>query len=110
MEFAVKVVIAALVISFASWLAGRFPTIAGFVIAMPIATMIVMPFAQIEYQDPARTAALAKGILIAIPVSVMFLVPFLLIDRLGGFWPAYGLGFLLLVAGFFLQQWVVRFL
>lgn len=33
MEFAVKVAISALVISFASWLAGRFPTMAGFVIA-----------------------------------------------------------------------------
>ena len=110
MEFAVKVAISALVISFASWLAGRFPTMAGFVIAMPIATMIVMPFVQIEYQDPARTAALAKGILVAIPVSVMFLSQLQLIDRIGGLWPAYGVGCLLLVAGFFLQQWVVRLL
>ena len=110
MECAVQGAISALVISCASWLAGRFPTMAGFVIAMPIATMIGMPFVQIEYQDPARTAALAKGILVAIPVSVMFLSPLLLIDRIGGFWPAYGVGCLLLVAGFFLQQWVVRLL
>ena len=72
--------------------------------------MIVMPFVQIEYQDPARTAALAKGILVAIPVSMMFLSPLLLIDRIGGFWPAYGVGCLLLVGGFFLHQWVVRLL
>jgi hypothetical protein len=43
MMFAFKVLVSAIVISFASWLSGRFPSAAGFVIALPIATMLVVP-------------------------------------------------------------------
>ena len=51
MLFFVKILIAATLISFASWLSGQYPKIAGFVIALPIASLITIIFSYYEHQD-----------------------------------------------------------
>lgn len=95
----------ACLISFASWLSGRFPTLAGFIVALPIATMMVLPMSRIEHGEAVRTAALAKGILLAVPITITFLLPFVFAERLGlSFWQSYGLGVVLLMAGFFAHR------
>ena len=49
MEFVLKAVIAGCLVSFASWLAGRTPVLAGFLVALPISTAILLPMAYVEH-------------------------------------------------------------
>ena len=105
-----KVLAAAAVISFCSWLSGKRPELAGFIVAMPIATLIVLAFSQVEWEDTANTIRFAKSILVALPFSLLFFIPFLLADKLSfGFWECYGLGLALLIVGFFVHRAVLTY-
>ncbi len=109
MTFAIHVGVSALVISFASWLSGRFPTTAGFVVALPMATMLVLPFSYREHGSAETSTELARSIFIAIPISMTFFLPFLFAGRLHlGFWPAYALGCVALPIGFVVHRLVAR--
>lgn len=109
MTFALKVLVSALVISFASWLSGRLPTVAGFIVALPLATMLVLPLSYVEHGSAASSILFARSIFVAIPISLLFFVPFLLADRLAlGFWQAYLLGCAALPIGFLLHRAVTR--
>jgi hypothetical protein len=100
-----KLFIAAGVISFTSWLAGRQPKLAGFLLALPISSMIALALFQAEYRDAAKAEAFAKSIFLAIPVSLLFFVPFLLAPKLGwNFWALYAAGITLLAAGYFVHS------
>ena len=111
MAFALNVLVSAVVIGFASWLSGRFPVLAGFMVAMPVATMLVLPLSYHEHGDAEASFLLARSIFVAIPISLTFFLPFLLSERLGlGFWQAYGLGCLALPVGFLLHRGVTRLL
>ena len=59
-----KVVIAAIIISFASWLSGKKPELAGFIIALPIASLLALAFSHIEHGDTASSITFAKSIMI----------------------------------------------
>ncbi|MGZ9109473.1 MAG: hypothetical protein ACXW4B_11720 [Micavibrio sp.] len=108
---AAKLAISASIIAFASWLSGKRPELAGFIIALPLVTLLVLPFSYLEYQDPEASVRFAKSIFIAVPLSLFFFVPFLLADRLQlGFWALYGLGLALLVAAYFAHQAILRVL
>ena len=58
-----------------------FPGLARFLVAMPIATMLVLPPSYFAHGNPAHSIALAKSILLAIPVSLTFFLPFRLSAR-----------------------------
>lgn len=105
MTFVFNVLVSACVIGFASWLSGRFPTLAGFVIALPLATMIVLPLSYREHGNLEASILMANSIFVALPVTLLFFVPFLLSGRFGfSFWQAYGLGCLALPAGYWLHR------
>lgn len=109
MTFALKVFVSAIVISFASWLSGRFPSTAGFVVALPLATMLVLPFSYAEHGHAENSILLAKSVFLSIPISLGFFVPFLLAEILSlSFWAAYSLGCLALILGFFLHRAIVQ--
>ena len=109
MALTLNVLISAIVISFASWLSGRFPTTAGFIVALPLATMLVLPLSYREHGSAETSILLAKSILIAIPISLTFFLPFLLSNRLAlSFWQAYALGCLALPVGFLVHRAVAR--
>lgn len=109
MSLLINVLISASVISFAAWLSGRFPILAGFIVALPIATMLVLPLSYLQHGEAGNTFVLAKSIFVAIPVSLTFFIPFLLSDRLGlSFWQAYVTGCLILPVGFLVHRLVVR--
>ena len=111
MIFLTKTLISACVIAFSAWLSGKKPELAGFIIALPLATLLVLPFSYLEYQDPASSVRFAKSILAAVPLSLLFFVPFLLAERLGwGFWPLYSAGLALLVCGYFIHRMVMGIL
>lgn len=111
MTFAFNVVVSAVVISFASWLSGRLPAAAGFVVALPLATMLVLPLSYREHGSPESSILLAQSIFVAIPISLTFFLPFLVSGRLGlSFWQAYALGCLALPVGFVVHRAVVKVL
>ena len=77
MFFIFKIILAATTIAFASWLSGKYPKLAGFIIALPLATMIALAFSYIEYKNPDNTITFAKSVLVAVPVSYFFFHTFL---------------------------------
>jgi len=104
-----KIAIAACVISFASWLSHKKPDLAGFIIALPLGTMLVLLFSYAEYRDTASSIRFAKSIFLAVPMSLLFFVPFLLADKLPfGFWGIYAAGFALLVIGYFAHAFIMK--
>jgi hypothetical protein len=107
----INVVLSALVIGVAAWLSGRFPRAAGFLVSLPLATMLVLPMAHLQHKDTERTVEFAKSILIAVPVVMLFLLPFILAVRFGlSFWLSYVLACLWLIPAFFLHRYRLRLL
>ena len=111
MFFLFKTLLAGLIIAFSSWLAGQNPKMAGFIIALPIASLIAIAYTYYEHDNAANSILYAKSILIAVPVSYLFFVPFFFAKQLGNnFWLIYGSGILLLVLGYFIHKFIVNFL
>ena len=107
MVFLSKVLLAALVIAFASWLSGKKPELSGFIIALPIASIIAIAFSYLEHKNTENTVIFAKSILIGVPVSYLFFVPFFFAKSLSmTFWMIYGLGITLLVIGYFVHKYL----
>jgi hypothetical protein len=105
--FIVKTTIAALAIAFSSWLAGRKPELAGFIIALPLTSLLALAFSYAEYKDAATSIAFAKSILIGVPVSWLFFLPFFLAEKFDyGFLLSYAVGLVLLIAGFFIHRYI----
>ena len=104
-----KVLIAAILISFVSWLSGKKTSLAGFLTALPLTTLIALAFSQMQWKDPAQSVEYAKSIFFAIPLSLLFFVPFLFAQKLNlSFWSCYVSGIILLGGGYFIHQSLVR--
>lgn len=109
MRFAFNLVVSALAIATASWLSRRYPVGAGFLVALPLASLLVLPLSYLEHGSPASSFALARSILLAIPVAALFFVPFLVAERLGlSFWTAYASGCAVLPLGFVAHAFLAR--
>ena len=107
MIFLAKVLLAALVIAFASWLSGKKPELSGFIIALPIASIIAIAFSYLEHKNTENTVIFAKSILVGVPVSYLFFLPFYKEKNLSmNFWLVYGLGIILLVMGYFVHKYI----
>lgn len=107
MHFLINAALTACIIAFASWLSGRAPLLAGFFVALPLSTAIVLPMSYLEHGNLMNTVLLAKSIAVAVPLTLSFFVPFLVMDRFGlGFWQAYPLAFVCLGIGFGLHRLV----
>lgn len=76
--FLTKSLLSGLLIAFASWLAGRKPILAGFIIALPLMSMLSILFSWLEYRDAEKINQFAVSILAAVPLSLSFFIPFLL--------------------------------
>ena len=111
MIFTLKALLAGLIIAFSSWLAGQNPRMAGFIIALPMASLIAIIFVYFEYNSVEKTILYTKSILIAVPVSYLFFLPFFLAKQFNmNFWMIYGSGILLLALGFFIHKYFASFL
>ncbi|MFT5208181.1 MAG: hypothetical protein ACI9CF_001950 [Candidatus Omnitrophota bacterium] len=71
-----KIVISGIIIAFASWFAGKRPILAGFIIALPLMSMLSILFTYAEYKDMDKVNQFAVSILVAVPLSLTFFVPF----------------------------------
>ena len=107
MAVVLNTLISAVVIGLVAWLSRRYPVTAGFVVALPLATMLVLPLAYLQHRDPTTAFDLAKSILVALPISVLFFIPFLLRERLS-FWSAYAIGCALLPVGYLAHRAIMR--
>jgi ACR3 family arsenite efflux pump ArsB len=107
MLIVLNTLVSALIIGVAAWLSRRYPTSAGFLIALPLATMLVLPLAYVQHRDADSVFQMARSILVALPITLLFFVPFLMRDRLS-FWGAYALGCALLPAGYFAHRAIMR--
>tara|TARA_B000000460_G_C21352874_1_gene322020 strand:+ start:131 stop:469 length:339 start_codon:yes stop_codon:yes gene_type:complete len=109
--FFIKILVAALIIAFSSWLAGQYPKLAGFILALPVASLLAIVFSYVEYNDPEKSVTFAKSILIGVPASYFFFLPFFFAKSLNmNFWLIYIVGLVLLVVAFFIHKYIVSFI
>jgi len=109
MLIVLNTLVSALVIGVAAWLSRRYPVTAGFVIALPLATLLVLPLAYLQHRDAGSAFQMARSILVALPITVLFFIPFLMRDRFS-FWGAYALGCALLPVGYLVHRAIMRVL
>jgi len=109
--FIAKVVGAALIIAFTSWLSGQNPKLAGFILALPLVSLIAIAFSYYEHNDIEKTILFTKSILVALPASYLFFLPFFFAKSLNmNFLMIYGAGLGLLIIGFFVHKYIANFL
>jgi hypothetical protein len=109
MSFIIKTIVSAIIISFASWLAGRKPILAGFIIALPIMSMLSILFAYLEHKNMSKVNQFADSILVAVPLSLTFFIPFFLNKWFKlNFALTYGLGIIFLIIAFALHQFIFK--
>ncbi len=78
MIFAAKVLASSVLISLSSWLAGKKPILAGFIIALPVSSLISLTLSYFEFRSMDKLNEYALSILVAVPLSLLFFVPFVL--------------------------------
>jgi len=102
-----KAVIAGILISFSSWLANQKPILAGFIVALPLTTLLALILNYWEFQDLQKSITFAKSVLVAVPLSLVFFLPFLFANQLKlPFWQLMGLGLGALVIAFFVHRMI----
>lgn len=107
----IKIMIAALVIAFSSWLSHKKPELAGFIVALPLVSILALLFSYLEFKDNTATITFAKSIFVGVPISYLFFLPFFLAEKYQfNFWVPYIAGLLLLIAGYFIHQIVMQWL
>lgn len=100
-----KTVFSALLIAGISSLATRFPVLAGYLIALPLSTLLALSFTYAQTGSGEQAARFALSVLSAIPVSLTFFIPFLFYSRFkGSFWFYILAGLVMLYAGFFVHR------
>ena len=78
MLFLIKILISGAVIAYASWLAGRNSVLAGFIVALPLVSILSIFLSYLEYRDMEKINQFAVSILVAVPLSLTFFIPFVL--------------------------------
>ena len=110
LSFALKVLFSGLIIAFASWLSVKKPILAGFIIALPLMSLISIFFSYLEHKDMEKTITFSKSILVGVPASLTFFIPFFfLLKSLGlSFFTTYLIGIIFLICGFFTHKFVMN--
>lgn len=107
--FVIKILISAILIAGVSWLAGKNPSLAGFLIALPTLSILAIGLSYFQYRDMGKINEFATSILVSLPISTLFFVPFL-INRWTkwSFLPTLLAGLGLLLVGYFLHSRIFR--
>ena len=108
--FIFKILLSGFVISFASWLSLKKPALAGFIISLPLVSIIAIALSYYEHKNFDKTIIFAKSIVVGIPISLMFFVPFFFGKNFEmNFFSTYALGIIFLLAGYFIHKFVTSF-
>ena len=111
LSFALKVLFSGLIIAFASWLSVKKPILAGFIIALPLMSLISIFFSYLEHKDMEKTITFSKSILVGVQASLTFFIPFFFAKSLGlSFFTTYLIGIIFLVCGFFTHKFIMNHL
>jgi hypothetical protein len=111
MQITLNLLLSAALIAIALWIAKKDQILAGFIVSLPLSTLIVLALSKLQNPDTEISHRLAKSIFVGIPATTVFFIPFLLADRFRlSFWTCYGAGFLLLGMAFFIHRYLVGFL
>ena len=109
MVFALKIFVSAVVIAFTSWLAGKKPILAGFIIALPLTSILSILFAYYEHRNMQKINQFASSILVAVPLSLVFFVPFLLNKWMKlGFIPTFVMALAFLAIAYLFASFVLK--
>jgi len=109
MWFLGKILISSIIIAFASWFSGQRSFLAGFIVALPITSVLTILFSYLQYRDMTKINELATSILVSVPLSLLFFIPFVLNRWLRmNFAFSFGLGILLLFAAFLIHHWLFK--
>jgi len=112
MEFSfviLKILLSASIIAGISWYAGKNPSLAGFLIALPIVSVLAISFSYFQYRDMEKINQFASSIVVSIPLSLLFFIPFILNRWLKwGFFPILLLGFILLFVGYLIHSRIFK--
>ncbi len=109
--FIFKIILSGLLISFASWLSVKKPYLAGFIISLPLISLISIALSYNEHRNYEKTLMFAKSILVGIPVSLMFFIPFLFSKTFElNFLSTYLLGIFFLIIGYFIHKYITNFI
>lgn len=108
MEIALNVLLTSTLLSLVIWISKTNPVLGGFIVSLPLSTLIVLAISKIQSDNPGNTFILAKSIFIAVPASLLFFVPFLLAEKMKfSFWMSYGLGLVLLSLSYVIHKWAM---
>ena len=106
-----KLFFTASIIVISSWLSQKKPELAGFIIALPIASLIALAFGHLQHGNSEVSIVFARSILIGVPISYLFFVPFFLPSASNyGFWSLYVMGVVLLGCGYLIHRQIVGWL
>lgn len=109
--FIAKIIVAAMVIGFASWLSDKKPVLAGFLVALPLVSILAILFSYLEHRDAESSITFAKSIMLGVPASYFFFMPFFFAERMQlGFWQSYISGLVLLIVAFFVHRTIMHFI
>lgn len=108
-EIGINVLLTSTILSIVLWISKTNPVLGGFIVSLPISSIIVLAFSKLQSVDEGNTMIMAKSIFIAIPASLTFFIPFLFADKLKmSFWTTYGSGLALLLISFTIHRWVMN--
>jgi len=112
MEFrfvVLKIFLSASIIAGISWYVGKNPSLAGFLIALPILSVLAISFSYFQYRDMEKINQFASSIVVSIPLSLLFFVPFILNRWLKcSFFPIILSGFILLFVGYLIHSRIFK--
>jgi hypothetical protein len=112
MEFsfvALKILLSASIIAGISWYAGKNPSLAGFLIALPVISILAISFSYFQYRDMEKINQFASSIVVSIPLSLLFFLPFILNRWLKwSFIPILLLGIILLFVGYLIHSRIFK--
>ena len=107
----INTLISAFTIGVCTWVAKKRPDLAGFIISLPLSTLLVLFLTQFQYHNDEKSIMLAKSIAVAIPSTLLFFIPFILSGYLKlNFWTCYASGTSLLVISYFIHKTVLKFI
>jgi hypothetical protein len=107
-EILSNILLTSVLIGAALWIAKTNPLLGGFILSLPLTTLITLALAKIQSRESANPVLMAKSIFVGVLVTLAFFIPFLLSEKLKlGFWQSYFAGFSLLIVSYFAHRWVV---
>ena len=107
--FVIKIILSGVIIAFASSLAGKRPALAGFIIALPLMSILSLLFSYVEFRDMEKANEFAVSILTAVPLSLLFFLPFALHRWIKlGFFPTYFIGLGCVATGYFVHTFIIK--